>query len=173
LTDIQGDESALAASIIVLISFRETTFMYFPPLIPPSLVHEEQGVWAPIDHQRIISLLTIGLGVLYHREQSIQLEPLPETMLDEGKASQVPDISLRDNESAQTPVIIEVCHTNGLKGDLHKVIQLIDDGFYGILEGFIYDYRTKQWLRYQKGDAGVVADSSFSDVLKLDLNSFL
>nr|WP_228724381.1 hypothetical protein [Spirosoma sp. KUDC1026] len=139
----------------------------------PLLVNEGLGVWAPIDHQRIISLLTIGLGVLYHRERSISLEPLPETMLDEGKASQVPDISLRDNEAAQTPIIIEVCHTNGLKSDLHKVIQLIDDGFYGIIEGFIYDYRTKQWLRYKKGDAGVTVPSSFSDVLDLDLNSFL
>ncbi len=147
--------------------------MYFPSVTNTSTVGEDQGVWAPIDHQRVISLLTIGLGVLYHREKSILLEPLPETMLDEGKASQVPDVLLRNNEMAQTPVIIEVCHTNGLKGDLRKVIQLIDDDLYGIREGFVYDYRTYEWLRYRFGDGGLTTPSSFSDVLGLDLNQFL
>jgi Uma2 family endonuclease len=147
--------------------------MYFPSTNPLSVVSEDQGVWAPVDHQRIIAKLTMGLGVLFHREKVIRLEPLPETMLDEGKASLVPDILLRDNETAQTPIIIEVCHTNGLQGDLHKVVQLIDGGFYGILEGFIYDYRTHQWLRYRKGNGGLTENSSFTEILQLDLNSFL
>ncbi|RRA99966.1 hypothetical protein [Larkinella rosea] len=147
--------------------------MYFPSTNPLSMVQEDQGVWAPVDHQRVIAKLTMGLGVLFHREKTIHLEPLPETMLDEGKVSLVPDILLRDNETAQTPIIIEICHTNGLKADLHKVIQLIDDGFYGILEGFIYDYRTYQWLRYRKGDGSLTENSSFSEILQLDLNSFL
>lgn len=146
--------------------------MYFPST-GPSLVNEDQGVWAPVDHQRIISKLTVGLGVLYYREKSIALEPLPETMLDEGKASLVPDISLRDNAKSLTPVIIEVCHTNGLRGDLLKVIQLIDDDLYGIREGFIYDYRTGEWLRYQFGDGGLTTSSSQSAILSLDLNDFL
>lgn len=147
--------------------------MYFPSVTNPPSVGEDQSVWAPIDHQRVISLLTIGLGVLYHREKSISLEPLPETMLDEGKASQVLDVSLRDNDAALTPVIIEVCHTNGLRGDLRKVIQLIDDDLYGIREGFVYDYRTYKWLRYRFGDGGLTTPTSFSSVLQLDLNQFL
>ncbi|GAB3025505.1 hypothetical protein [Spirosoma pulveris] len=147
--------------------------MYFTATTEPFVVAEDWGVWAPIDHQRIISLLTIGLGVLYHREKAILLEPLPETMLDEGKASPVPDVSLRDNPAAQTPVIIEVCHTNGLKGDLRKVIQLIDEDDYGIREGFLYDYRTTKWLRYRFGDGGLITETSFSDILQLDLNQFL
>ncbi|MEZ0484585.1 hypothetical protein [Fibrella aquatica] len=151
--------------------------MYFPST-SPSLVNEDQGVWAPVDHRRVISKLTVGLGVLYYREKSIGLEPLPETMLDEGKASRdvgplVPDISLRDNEKSLTPIIIEVCHTNGLRGDLRKVIQLIDDDLYGISEGFIYDYRTGEWLRYQFGDGGLTTSSSHSAILDLDLNKFL
>ncbi|ADB40587.1 hypothetical protein [Spirosoma linguale] len=147
--------------------------MYFPAAIDTSLAAEDLGIWAPIDHQRIISLLTIGLGVLYHREKAISLEPLPETMLDEGKASPVPDISLRDNSASQTPIIIEVCHTNGLKGDLRKVIQLIDDGDYGIQEGFIYDYRAGTWVLYRSGGDGLTQSTSFSDILQLDLNQFL
>ena len=147
--------------------------MYFPSVTNPPSVGEDQGVWAPVDHQRVISLLTVGLGVLYYREKRIRLEPLPETMLDEGKASQVPDVLLRNNETAQTPVIIEVCHTNGLRGDLRKVIQLIDDDLYGIREGFVYDYRTYEWLRYRFGDGGLTTPTSFSDVLQLDLNAFL
>ena len=96
-------------------------------------------------------------------------------MPDEGKASRdagphVPDVSLRDN---QTPIIIEVCHTNGLKGDLQKVIQLIDEDLYGILEGFVYNYKTGKWLRYCKGDGGQATESSFSEVLSLNLNEFL
>ena len=147
--------------------------MYFPSVTNLPSVGEDQGVWAPVDHQRVISLLTVGLGVLYYREKRIRLEPLPETMLDEGKASQVPDVLLRNNETAQTPVIIEVCHTNGLRGDLRKVIQLIDEDLYGIREGFVYDYRTYEWLRYRFGDGGLTTPTSFSDVLQVDLNAFL
>jgi Uma2 family endonuclease len=147
--------------------------MYFPANHPLPTVHEDYGVWAPSDHQRIIAKLTMGLGVLYYREQQISLEPLPETMLDESKASLVPDLSLRDNTTDQTPVIIEVCHSSGLKSDLQKVVKLIDDDLYGIREGFIYNYRTGAWLRYRFGDAGVATDSSFSPLLNLDLNTFL
>lgn len=147
--------------------------MYFPSIANPPTVGEDQRVWAPADHQRVIAKLTTGLGVLFYREKTIRLEPLPETMLDEGKASPVPDVSLCDNETNQTPVIIEVCHVKGLKGDLRKVIQLIDDDLYGIREGFVYDYRTYEWLRYRFGDGGVVTNSSFSDLLQLDLNAFL
>ncbi|WP_019987655.1 hypothetical protein [Rudanella lutea] len=147
--------------------------MYFPSTTQPTFAHEDLGVWAPIEHQRVIARLTVGLGVLYYREQCIRLEPLPETMLDQGKASQVPDLLLRDNEAAQTPVIIEVCHTDGLKGDLRKIIQLIDDELYGIREGFLYDYRTGRWLRYRLGDGGLTTETAFSEVLNLDLNGFL
>ncbi|GAB3944062.1 hypothetical protein GCM10028805_11180 [Spirosoma harenae] len=147
--------------------------MYFPPLTPPSLVHEDQDVWAPADHQRVIAKLMTGLGVLFYREKAIHLEPLPETMLDEGKASQVPDISLRDNRIAQTPIIIEICHINGLRGDLRKVVQLIDEDDYGIREGFIYDYHTEKWLLYRFGDGGLTTESSYSEILQLDLNQFL
>lgn len=147
--------------------------MYFPATTESSLVHEDLGVWAPIDHQRVIAKLTTGLGVLYYREKSIPLEPLPETMLDEGKVSPVPDVLLRDNQTEQTPIIIEVCHTNGLKGDLRKVIQLIDEDLYGIREGFVYNYRTGKWLRYCFGDGGLTTESSFSDLLSLDLSPFL
>jgi Uma2 family endonuclease len=147
--------------------------MYFPSTTQPLVVNEDFGVWAPIDHQRVIAMLTVGLGVLYYREKSIRLEPLPETMLDEAKVSQVPDLLLRDNETDETPVIIEVCKTTGLKADLQKVIQLIDDDLYGIQEGFVYNYKTQQWLRYRKGDGGQATESSFSDVLALDLGQFV
>lgn len=94
-------------------------------------------------------------------------------MLDDAKASLVPDLSLIDNSADETPVIIEVCKSKGQKDDLRKVIQLVDDGLYGIQEGFVYNYKTQQWLRYRKGDGGQATESSFSDVLNLDLNSFL
>lgn len=143
--------------------------MYFPATNPLSLVNEDLGVWAPADHQRIISKLTVGLGVLFYRENSISLEPL----LDDAKASLVPDLSLIDNDRDQTPIIIEVCKTKGQKDDIQKVIQLIDNDLYGIREGFIYNYKTHQWLRYCFGDGGLTTESSYSEILQLDLNAFL
>lgn len=147
--------------------------MYFPPAITPSVVQDDQGVWAPAIHQRVIAQLTTGLGILYYKERSIGLEPLPETMLDEGKASPVPDLSLCNNTTDETPIIIEVCHSKGQKDDLQKIMQLVDAELYGIIEGFVYNYKTGEWLRYRRGDGGVVLNTSFSNVLELDLGQFL
>lgn len=97
---------------------------------PEQLINVE--IHAPRAHQRIISKLTTGLGVLYYREKRIALEPLPETMIDEGQTSPVPDIQLYDNEDFKTPVIIEVAHPNGVKNDFKKVERLIEDYEYGI-----------------------------------------
>ncbi|WP_420149537.1 hypothetical protein [Spirosoma sp.] len=94
-------------------------------------------------------------------------------MLDDAKASLIPDLSLIDNDLDQTPIIIEVCKTKGQKDDIQKVIQLIDNDLYGIREGFIYNYKTHQWRRYGFGDGGLTTESSFSNILNLDLNQFL
>jgi hypothetical protein len=47
---------------------------------------------------------------------------------------------LYNNEAFQTPIIIEVCHPNGVNNDLKKIMKLIDANDFGIEEGFIYDY---------------------------------
>lgn len=49
----------------------------------------------------------------------------------------------------------------------------MEEDDYGILEGFVFNYKTQQWLRYRKGDGGQAIESSFSEVLQLDLNAFL
>lgn len=131
------------------------------------------GVNAPMDHQRVISQLNVGLGKLYYYDKAIRLEPLPETMLDEGRTSPTPDLVLYDPNADHIPVIIEVCHTRGLKGDLEKVVSLIEDYPYDIQEGFVYNYRTGQWYRYRQGDQAVATETSYSEVLALDLNQFL
>ena len=135
-------------------------------------VHDH-GVNAPMDHQRIISRLNVGLGILYYRERSIPYEPLPETMIDEGQSSPTPDLVLYDPVTELMPIIIEVCHVRGQQNDLKKVISLIEDSEYGVIEGFVYNYRTYEWLRYRKGDGGVATATSFSDLLQLDLGQFL
>ena len=129
------------------------------------------GVNAPMDHQRIISKLNVGLGKLFYYDKSISLEPLPETMIDPSRTSPTPDLLLYDNEADRIPIIIEICHTLGLKRDLQKVYSLIESDLYDILEGFVYNYKTKEWFRYRKGD--LTESSSFSEILQLDLNSFL
>ncbi len=137
------------------------------------IVNDEMSVYGPKAHQRIISKLNSGLGPLYYHQNAIALEPLPETMLNEGEASPVPDLILYDNATRTTPIIIEVCHTDGLRRDLKKVIRLIDDDEYGIQEAFVYDYLTSEWYRYRRDDGGLTESSSFSAILNMDLNAFL
>ena len=133
----------------------------------------EMGINAPKDHQRVISKLTTGLGNLYYQQQQISLEPLPETMLDEGQTSPVPDMLLYDNQQHITPIVIEVCHTSGVRNDIKKIVRLVDEFDYGIQEGFLYDYVANEWQRYRKGQAQPESGVSFSEVLQLDLNQFL
>ena len=133
----------------------------------------EMGINAPKAHQRIISKLTTGLGHLYYHQHEIDLEPLPETQIDEGQASPVPDIMLYDNETFRTPIIIEICHPNGLNNDLKKIIRLIEENDYGTEEGFIYDYVRGLWSKYQKGIGRVYSNVSYSDVLSRDLAALL
>ncbi len=147
-----------------------TSIPYSESALQPSLVND-MGVNAPVIHQRIIARLTAKLYPLYETG-GIRYEPLPEMMLGE-YSTPTPDLVLYDNETDQTPVIIEICQTRGTKGDLQKVIQLIDGQLYGIREGFVYDYKNQQWLRYRLGDGGIAVASSLSEVLKVDLNQFL
>jgi Uma2 family endonuclease len=133
----------------------------------------DMGINAPKEHQRVISKLTTGLGALYYQQQKISLEPLPRTMLDEGRTSPVPDVLLYDNQRHTTPIIIEVCHTSGVRNDCKKIMRLINEFDYGIEEGFLYHYVAHQWLRYRKGEADLEADQSFSPTLQLDFSKFL
>ncbi len=141
--------------------------MYYPETML------EMGINAPKAHQRIISKLTASLGHLFYHLHEISLEPLPETQIDEGQASPVPDIMLYNNETFHTPIIIEICHPNGFNNDLKKMIRLIEENDYGIEEGFIYDYVRGLWSKYQK-NVGQVSDCpSFSAILNLDLAALL
>ena len=137
----------------------------------PFVVNDEMSVNAPIIHQRKIARLTAKLYPLYEAGE-IKYEPLPEMMLGE-YASPTPDIILYDNLSDQTLIVIEICQTRGLKGDIQKVIELTEGNLYGIQEGFVYDYKTTKWYRYRKVDGALTTESSYSEVLKLDLSQFL
>jgi hypothetical protein len=135
------------------------------------VMEDEMGVNAPIMHQSVIARLTAGLYPLF-RSGTILFEPLPETMLGE-ETSPTPDLILYDAATHTTKVIIEICAYRGEKNDLKKVVWLIEENEYGVVEGFLFNYMSKTWLRYKKGDGGAAISSSFSDVLNLDLNSFL
>lgn len=147
--------------------------MYHPKFDGPLLLHEDMGTYAPRDHQRIIARLTTGLGTLYYQQKKIKLEPLPETMVNETEASPTPDLVLVDPITEFIQIIIEVCKTTGLKNDIQKVVRLLDDNAYDIQEGFIYDYKAETWYRYQAGNGGNIEESSFSNILQLDLNTLL
>ena len=133
----------------------------------------DMGINAPKAHQRIISKLMASLGHLFYHQHEITLEPLPETQIDEGQSSPVPDILLYDNETFRTPIIIEICHPNGLNNDLKKVIRLIEENDYGIVEGFIYDYVRGLWSKYRKGVGQVFEEPSYSAILDIDFATLL
>ena len=94
-------------------------------------------------------------------------------MIDEGQTSPTPDLVLYNPVTELMPVIIEVCRTRGQKNDLKQAIRLIEDDDYGILEGFVYNYCTNEWLRYHKGDGGVATTTFFCELSGLDLAQFL
>jgi Uma2 family endonuclease len=133
----------------------------------------QMGTNAPKSHQRIIARLILELGTKYYNEGSISLEPLPETMLDEGQTSPTPDVILYDNVLEQTPVIIEVTHSSGVQNDLKKVRELIEETEYGITEGFVYDYKKNLWHKYKKGYGIITRRPSYCNTLKLDLSTLL
>jgi hypothetical protein len=130
------------------------------------------GTNAPKSHQRIIAKLTTRLTLAFEQGR-ISLEPLPETMLDEGQTSPTPDIILYDNVLSTTPVIIEITHTDGVKKDLYKIRRLIDEDFYGIIEGFVYDYKRNEWHKYKRGPGDILDNSSFCEAINLDLATLL
>ncbi len=130
------------------------------------------GVKAPKEHQRMIARLIASLYVRFESGK-ISLEPFPETQLNEGDVSPVPDISLYDNVSSETPVIIEITHTSGVRSDKLKLQRLIEADEYGIVEGFVYDYKKNEWHKYKKGIGEVSEHPSFCDTLHLDLATLL
>ncbi len=142
--------------------------MYETQYHSPFLVHDD-GTNSPIAHQIVISKLTIELGVLYYHKKTIQLMPLPETPLGEGPGHQVPDVLLYDNQVEQTKIIIEVAQPRSTERDVHKIINLIENDYYGIEEGFVYNYHTGEWHRYRKGDGGGSTTSSYSELMGVDL----
>lgn len=142
--------------------------MYETQYRSPFLVHDD-GPNSPYDHQRIISKLTVELGVLFYHKKSIALLPLPETPLAEGPGYPVPDVILYEEQTEQTRVIIEVANNRSEQTDLRKVIRLIDEDDYGIQEGFVFNYKTRQWFRYRKGDGGSATASSYSELMGVDM----
>jgi hypothetical protein len=130
------------------------------------------GANSPKDHQRVISRLIVHLGNLFD-QGNIKLEPFPETPLNDGEPSPVPDVSLYDNVLYETPVIIEVNHADGIKSDLVKVQKLIDEGFYGIIEGFVYDYKRQEWHKIKRGLGIVAENTSFCEAINLDLATLI
>lgn len=131
------------------------------------------GINAPRTHQRVIMRLAAELFYLYDKQKVINLEPLPEAMIDEDSSSPVPDIMLVDNEHAETPVIIEITRTGSVKNDLKKLIALIEESDYGIREGFVYDYKLNKWHKYKRGEGVTSQNPSFCDAINIDLATLL
>ncbi|MCB0519262.1 MAG: hypothetical protein H6577_25160 [Lewinellaceae bacterium] len=128
-------------------------------------------ITAPKPHQRIIGKLMMRLGILYYDENKIPFEPFPETMIDENQTSPTPDILLYDNETKTNQIIIEVTGNTGLRKDIEKVKQLVED--YGVPEGFVYNYNTGKWYKYQLGKGEDIDTPSFSHLLHFDLDKLL
>ena len=127
------------------------------------------GINAPKEHQAIITRLIHGLADLYLKDKT-HLFPYPETMIDEGQTSHAPDILLYDHKQEKTLLIIEVTHSNGVKKDSAKVLNLLRD--YEVEEGFVYDYKKNLWYKVES-TSGEITETSFSNVLNLELSTLL
>lgn len=128
------------------------------------------GINAPKEHQAIITRLIHGLADLYLKDKTT-LFPYPETMIDESQTSPAPDILLYDHKQEKTVVLIEITHSVGVKKDSSKVQALMND--YDVSEGFIYDYKKKLWYKFDKQKGAIMENPSYSEALRVDLNSFL
>lgn len=120
-------------------------------------------------HQRVVTELIYALTKLY-KEGKSKLFPLPETMIDAGQTSPVPDVLLIDRETELAKVIIEITHTQGVKKDLQKLRTLMQD--YEVPEGFVYDYKQNRWYKYSLS-AGQKQGDSYSELLQGDLSTML
>jgi Uma2 family endonuclease len=103
----------------------------------------------------------------------ISLEPLPETMIDKSQSSPVPDIILVDEILDTVPVIIEIAHGAGVQNDLDKVRRLITTTNYGIIEGFVYDYKRNRWFKFDKVNGDVLDTPSFCTTMNIDFGTLL
>ncbi len=125
---------------------------------------------SPRPHQEVITKLLVRLYLLFEAGQ-ITLQPYPETMIDSGQSSPVPDIILVDLESEQAQIIVEIANKTGFKADCKKVRTLIDAKDYDIREGFVYNYQTHDWYKYSLAKGEEV--SAFSDIIQQDFSIFL
>lgn len=94
-------------------------------------------------------------------------------MLNDAQTSPTPDLILYDAVLAETPVIIEITHTDGVRSDMKKVRKLITDDDYGIIEGFVYDYKRNQWHKFHKTHGDILDNTSFCEAINLDLATLL
>jgi len=128
------------------------------------------GINAPRQHQAIIAKLVYGLMELYMAGRTT-LFPYPETMIDESQTSPVPDVMLVDIASDLTKVIIEITHTQGLKKDLQKMQQLMQE--YEVPEGFVYDYKRSIWYRCDLNTKNPEEQNAYCSAIHANLNDFL
>jgi hypothetical protein len=128
------------------------------------------GVNAPRIHQAIIAQLVTGVTNRYMQRQT-NLFAYPEAMIDQSQTSPVPDVLLADPDTELTAVLIEVTHTQGVKKDSQKLIELMTT--YEVPEGFVYDYKLHLWRCFRLDGPIEGEASSFCQALGIDLNSFL
>ena len=128
------------------------------------------GIIASRKHQAIIAQLIYGLTDLY-RQSKTRLFAYPETMIDEGQTSPVPDVMLVDVDTDLTKAIIEITHTQGVKKDAEKLQTLMYD--YDVQEGFVYDYKKGTWRKFDLDKGEITENPSFCAAIGRDLSSYL
>lgn len=77
------------------------------------------------------------------------------------------------NLSVATKVIVEISHTTSAVNDYKKIIRLIDEYYYGIEEGFVFDYKARTWRKYQKDKGEITQQPSFCQSIGFDLDELL
>ncbi len=130
------------------------------------------GFKANREHQRTLGRIATALH-WHYKQGAFRLEPFSETNLNESEPSPVPDISLFDEESYTTPVIIEVNDTSGVRNDLLRIRTVLHTTDFGVVEGFVYDFARNEWHKYHRDKGDITENPAFCEAINLDLATLL
>lgn len=85
---------------------------------------------------------------LYQRK-TITSEPLPVAY--SSNFSSVADIICFNPTNNKVNTLIKLCEKSHQKDAYHQFSKFIADNNFGVEEGFIYNYETREWLRIWRG----------------------
>ncbi len=122
------------------------------------------------EHQQAVARLIRGLGNWFEKTGKPEWEALPALKLDEAHTSPVPDVVICRNE---LPVaVIELTSKSAVRVEAKKLTRLLEESEF-LKEGFLFDYASKTWRKFDSETGEVVETPSFCETIGYDLAQFV